>query len=31
MSLKTIKDNAGDDITYNDIRFVVSSILADSN
>ena len=31
MSLKTIKDNAGDDITYNDIKFVVSSIMADSN
>jgi ATP-dependent DNA helicase RecQ len=31
MSVKTIKDNAGDDITYADIRFVVSSILADSN
>ncbi len=31
MSLKTIKDNAGDDITYNDIKFVVSSILADGN
>jgi ATP-dependent DNA helicase RecQ len=28
MSLKTIKENAGEDITYNDIRFVVSSILS---
>jgi ATP-dependent DNA helicase RecQ len=28
MSLKTIKDNAGDEITYNDIRFVVSSIMS---
>lgn len=28
MSLKTIKDNAGDDISYDDIRFVVSSIQA---
>ena len=31
MSLKTIKDNAGDDITYNDIKFVVSSILSVNN
>jgi ATP-dependent DNA helicase RecQ len=30
MSLKTIKDNA-DDVTYDDIRFVVSSIRADNN
>jgi ATP-dependent DNA helicase RecQ len=28
MSLKTIKDNADEDITYNDIRFVVSSIMS---
>jgi len=28
LSLKTLKDNAGDDVTYNDIKFVVSSILA---
>jgi ATP-dependent DNA helicase RecQ len=28
MSLKTIKDNAGDDVSYDDIRFVVSSIQA---
>ena len=31
MSLKTIKENAGEDITYNDIKFVVSSILAVNN
>ena len=31
MSVKTIKDNAGDDVTYSDIRFVVSSILAVNN
>jgi ATP-dependent DNA helicase RecQ len=31
MSLKTIKDNAGDDVSYEDIRFVVSSIQADNN
>ncbi|MFX8727646.1 helix-turn-helix domain-containing protein [Acinetobacter baumannii] len=29
MSLKTIKENADDDISYDDIRFVVSSIKAD--
>jgi ATP-dependent DNA helicase RecQ len=31
MSLKTIKENAGEDVTYNDIRFVVSGILADNS
>ena len=31
MASKTIKENAGDDITYSDIRFVVSSILAVNN
>ena len=31
MSLKTIKENADDDISYDDIRFVVSSIKADIN
>ena len=30
-SLKTIKENASDDVTYADIRFVVSSILAVNN
>ena len=30
LSLRTIKENANDDVSYNDIRFVVSSILADS-
>jgi ATP-dependent DNA helicase RecQ len=28
LSLKAIKDNAGDDVTYGDIRFVVSSVIA---
>ena len=31
MSLKTIKENAGDDVTYSDIRFVISSIAAINN
>jgi ATP-dependent DNA helicase RecQ len=31
MSLKTIKDNAGEDITYDDIRFVVSSVKSENN
>jgi hypothetical protein len=28
MSLKPIKDNAGEDVTYEDIRFVVASVKA---
>ena len=31
MATKTIKDNAGNDITYADIKFVVSSILGVNN
>ena len=31
MSLRAIKDNAGDDVSYEDIRFVISSVKSESN